>query len=104
MQENSALIEHFEILQINMEVIQGCLHHTLREPRSLVGILGPIFVIPSAVLCGGMFVVLIFLIRKYIIKKRNKVTTSSQYVVNENPYVGSDVMVSLWFTAVSIVI
>ncbi len=85
-----------------METIDNCLRFTLNVRESLAGILGPIFVIPSAVLCGGMFVVLIFLIRKYIIKKRNKLTTSNQYVVNENPYVGSDVMVSLWFMAVSI--
>ncbi len=85
-----------------METIDNCLRFTLNVRESLI--LGPIFVIPSAVLCGGMVVVLIFLIRKYIIKKRNKVTASSQYVVNENPCVGSDVTVSLWFTAVSIVI
>ncbi len=96
MQENSALIETFEIWQINMEVIQGCLHLTLREPRSLVGILVPILVIPSAMLFGGIFVFLIYLICKCIIRNRNKHTTSNQYVVNENTsYAVSELMVSL---------
>ena len=79
-----------------METIDNCLRFTLNVRESLAGILGPIFVIPSAVLCGGIFVILIYLICKCIIRNRNKHTTSNQYVVNENTsYAVSELMVSL---------
>ncbi len=79
-----------------METIDNCLRLTLNVRESLAGILGPIFVIPSAVLCGGIFVILIYLICKCIIRNRNKHTTSSQYVVNENTsYAVSELMASL---------